>query len=410
VRTETTPPGVSAGGRVEGASDVVVVGAGPAGCAAGIVLARAGIDVCVIDAAVFPRDKICGDALSSGSIRLLDELGAGDAVRAAPHAVVDRAAAVFPDGTRIERRYDEPGLIVRRIDLDDALRRTLEASGARLLQGYRVGDLIREGDRVLGVAGTDLRWSAGVVVAADGYGSRALDPPGPGPARGPWLGLAATEYWRGVDFAFGAGTCDHCFEEDLPLGYAWIFPPVDGLSNVGVYVRADTYARQGRRLGDLFDAFLDRHAARFRGGERVGPRRAWSLPIAPRPMQVARPGLLVCGDAAGFIDPFTGEGIWQALSTGISAGETARDAVREGGLGVALRERYAGDCDRLVTRPSRRKLLLQHALRMVVRGGLYRNPLVRAALRAGYQRRATEITRSATGRPAWNSGATRGHL
>ena len=64
MRTETTQSGLSAGGRVKGASDVVVVGAGPAGCAAGIVLARAGIDVCVIDAAVFPRDKICGDALA----------------------------------------------------------------------------------------------------------------------------------------------------------------------------------------------------------------------------------------------------------------------------------------------------------------------------------------------------------
>src|SRR5262245_52613014 len=116
---------MKSGARVEGKSDVLIVGAGPTGCAAGIVLARAGIDVCVVDRARFPRDKVCGDAISNDGIQLLEQLGARDAVEQGPHAVVDKAVAVFPDGTRIERDYERPGYIVARYHLDDCLRRTL---------------------------------------------------------------------------------------------------------------------------------------------------------------------------------------------------------------------------------------------------------------------------------------------
>ena len=124
---------------IRGRSTVLVVGAGPAGCAAGIVLARAGIDVCVVDRASFPRDKTCGDALSNDTVATLDRLGLGPALAALPHAVVRRAAAVFPDGSEVTRDYDPPGLIVRRLHLDDLLRAELEHAGARLVQDTQVG-------------------------------------------------------------------------------------------------------------------------------------------------------------------------------------------------------------------------------------------------------------------------------
>src|SRR5688500_11567128 len=161
--------------RIEGKSDVLIVGAGPTGCVAGIMLARAGVDVCVVDRARFPRDKVCGDAVSNDGIALIEQLGARDAVDESPHAVVQRAAAVFPDGTRIARDYEPPGYIVPRFHLDDGLRRGLEASGAKLLQDCRVSSLTRAGDRVTGAEGPALSWKAKVVIAADGYGSVGLE-------------------------------------------------------------------------------------------------------------------------------------------------------------------------------------------------------------------------------------------
>jgi geranylgeranyl reductase family protein len=379
---------------LEGKSDVLIVGAGPTGCAAGIVAARAGADVCVIDRAVFARDKVCGDAVSNDGVQLLERLGARDAVMRGPHAIVRGAAAVFPDGTRIARDYDPPGYIVPRVHLDDCLRRALQAAGARLEQGRRVATLVREGSRVVGAEGPALRWSAQLVIAADGYGSVGLPAIGcPGP-HGRALAVSATAYYRGVAFTHGAEISDHFFDRELPYGYGWIFPAVDGVANVGVYLRADAYARSGHKLDALLQAFIARRAERFAGAERVGDVRAWSLPLAPRRMPIAAPGLMLAGDAAGLIDPLTGEGIWQGLHSGVLAGEVAAAALRAGELNAALRRRYAQACQRDIQGPSRGKALAQRAMAEIVERRLYRSRVVRAALTLAYRGRALEMTKS----------------
>src|SRR5689334_3770386 len=108
--------------REVGRSDVLVIGAGPAGAAAAAVLAHSGVSVTLVDRARFPRDKTCGDAISNNGVLLLDAIGAGDAVRALPHALVRSGAALFPDGAHVARSYAQPGLIVPRLQLDDAIR------------------------------------------------------------------------------------------------------------------------------------------------------------------------------------------------------------------------------------------------------------------------------------------------
>jgi menaquinone-9 beta-reductase len=379
---------------LEGKSDVLIVGAGPTGCAAGIVLARAGVDVCVTDGEHFPRDKTCGDALSNDAMLLIEQLGAREAVEGLPHAIVRRSAAVFPDGSRVDRDYDRPGYIVPRWHLDDCLRRALEAAGARLLQDCRVAALTREGERVTGAEGRSLRWSAKVVIAADGYGSIGLPALGLAGPSGPHLALAVTAYCRDVRFPHGAQTADHYFERELPYGYGWIFPAVDGVANVGVYQRADAYERGGRKLRDLMTEFVARRADRFAVGKMLGEPRAWSLPIAPRPTPVSAPGLLLAGDAGGFVDPLSGEGIWQGLHTGMLAGRTAAQAIERGELDAALRRAYEQACVRDIGRPSRAKALVQEGIAFVVEHELYRSRVLRAVLAAGYEHRALEMAKS----------------
>jgi menaquinone-9 beta-reductase len=380
--------------KIEGKSDVLIVGAGPTGCAAGIMLARAGVDVCVVDRARFPRDKVCGDAVSNDGMVLVEQLGARDAVDQSPHAVVHRAAAVFPDGSRIARDYERPGYIVPRYHLDDCLRRALEGSGAKLVQDCKVSGLTREGDRVTGAEGPALSWAAKVVIAADGYGSVGLEAIGqPGP-RGRYLAVSATAYYKNVEFPHGANTADHYFDQELPFGYAWIFPAVDGVANVGVYQRADAYGKAGKKLKHMLAEFLERQALRLRSAEPVGNVRAWSLPLAPRPIPVSAPGLLLAGDAGGFIDPLSGEGIWQGLHTGVLAADVTVQALRKGDLNRSLQRSYQKDCSRDIGRSSRSKAWVQHAMAVIVERKLYRSRIVRGALSWGYTHNALEMTKS----------------
>ncbi len=380
---------------MKGQSAVLVIGAGPAGAAAATMLARAGVTVAMLDRACFPRDKTCGDAVSSGAMTLLEELGAAEAVRSGPIADVRRGVVHFPDRSTFAREYREIGYIVPRLALDDSIRRAAVAAGARLLEGVSVRALRVEDGRVCGVTGEQIEWDAQVVIAADGYGSIAWSHLGANPKKGRGLAVSTTGYYRGIRFPVGASDADHYFEADLPCGYGWVFPEVEGVSNAGVYLRRDAYRATGNTLHALMDAFIARHPERFEGAERIGSLRTWSLPIAPATFPASAPGLLVAGDAGGFVDPLSGEGIWQALYTGKLAGQIAAEALANGGdLSAKLRAHYERECDAKIRKPSRGKLLTQDALRYFVGAKLYRAAPLRAALRWAYAARTFEMTKA----------------
>jgi flavin-dependent dehydrogenase len=299
---------------------------------------------------------------------------------------------VFPDGTRIAREYDRPGLIIARYHLDDCLRLTLQEAGATLLQGRSVVRLLKKGDRFTGGEGTGFSCRAKVTIAADGYGSIGVTALGASRPRGRHLAISATAYYRNVDYPHGADTADHHFDPDLPYGYGWFFPAVEGVTNLGVYLRTDGYDRTHRKLKDLMGRFLERHRDRLRHAEAASSLRVWSLPLAPSPMPITAPGLLLAGDAASLVDPLTGEGIWQGLHSGLLAGEAAASAVHHGDVGAF--DAYAAACTADIGRPSRAKAWIQRAMLEIVDRELYENPLVRAGLTWGYAHRALEMTKS----------------
>jgi len=342
-------------------ADVVVIGAGPAGTAAAITAAKNGARVVCIDKAVFPRDKTCGDGLTANALRLLAALGLSNADLAqADPAFVRETILVSPSGRRVHLPLPADGAhaaVVSRRALDAALVAVARRSGVDLREGVAVIAVDQQPAGVRCTLDDGTVVDVSHVIAADGHWSavrRALEPDAPRDL-GEWH--AVRQYFAGVN----DDRLWVLFERDLLPGYAWVFPLPGGGANVGYGVlRAD--GRRGRDLKTLWPELLARPVLR----EILGPNaratepvRAWPIPTRYAATRLTNGRVLFAGDAAGVVDPMTGEGIAQALETGA----LAADAVATGGEPSAVSARYRRAVGRALGRDLRFASALQTLLR-----------------------------------------------
>ncbi|MEZ4393586.1 MAG: hypothetical protein R3A48_21165, partial [Polyangiales bacterium] len=317
----------------------------------------------------------------------------GEALDATPHAEVRGALALFPDGSAIRRDYGASGRIVPRLSLDALLVDAARRAGAEVVEGVRVREAIVEGGRAVGVRTDAGERDARAILAADGPGSIAWRAAGGAHPRGRGLAISATAYFEGVSPGPDARCSEHWFDPSLPDGYGWIFPEVEGVQNVGVYLRMDGYHAAGLPLRRLFDDFLARHPERFARARRVGAVRSWQLPLSALRSPSLPVGMLALGDAGRHVDPLTGEGIWQALRSGVVAAELCEAALRSGGMTAAVGPRWRARMLREIDGPALARGVIQDGVRAMVSSGLYRAGPVRAALRWGYGSSALEVSK-----------------
>ncbi len=344
--------------------DVLVVGAGPAGIATAITAKDRGLDVVVVDGATFPRDKTCGDGLTAGALRFIERLGLPRAaLDPCSYEAVDEAILLSPSGRRVSLPMPTDGEhagVVPRFVLDAKLVEHARARGVDLTEDCTVESVvpIAHGVRVTTTTGPE--YAARYVVAADGHFStvRRAWQPSAGPALGEWH--AARQYFSGVsDRRLWVA-----FEQDLLPGYFWVFPLPGGRANVGFGVLRD--GRKGHELKALWADLLQRPVLRdILGPDAVAEDRvrAWPIPTRYDPESLADGRVLFVGDAAAVVDPMTGEGIAQAIETGMlaasaisdgngvdpqSVGDDYRNRVARS-LGTDLR--FAAALQRLLARP-----------------------------------------------------------
>jgi geranylgeranyl reductase family protein len=360
-------------------TDVAIVGGGPAGAAAGITLARRGQRVVLVDKATFPRDKICGDGLTTGALRLLEELGL-DPATVASWQPVDDVVVVSPSGHEVVFPLPRGGgsyaVVARRGDLDAALLDVARAAGVEVLDGHACTGAREHATGVtLDVEGLEEPLEARYAIAADGMWS---------PMR-KHLGLATPGY-LGEWHAFRQYLTDVgprasrelfvWFEPDLLPGYAWSFPLPGGGANVGFGIqREGGKVERVQDMKALWPDLLARpHIAAVLGpnAKAESPHRAWPIPARVDSIRLTSTRTLFVGDAAAATDAMTGEGIGQALQTGIlaaeailTAGKTGGDTGGDTGAADALRVTVAYEraVQRALRADHRMSLLLIRALK-----------------------------------------------
>lgn len=309
-------------------TQALVIGAGPAGCAAALTLRRAGVEVILADRSDFPRDKVCGDALIPDSLAALERLGLKDSAAAAGrqcHTLHIHA----PDGTRVALQSEF--VCLPRRSFDSLLQQAAVSAGAIFLPLSRALGPLMNGNAVAGArfrpagGGSDLEVRAEMTLLATGASPAALADFGVCLRRRA-SALAVRAYYRVPDDL--AQEMDHLcisYGRAVRPGYGWIFPGPDNVFNVGVGVFQDGGRRppaaNPRLLWPAFTrGFLPARRI-VEEGERIGPLQGAPLRTGLSGARLHRPGLLVIGEAAGLTYSFSGEGIGKAMESGILAGE-----------------------------------------------------------------------------------------
>ena len=318
---------------------VLIVGGGPAGASVAFALARRGIEVLVVDRARFPRPKPCAEYLSPEASRILADMGALDAIEATGAAALAGIRVRAPNGSTIAgdfiakhgfRGFRDRGLSVRREVLDAILLDRARAAGAHVLEGVRVTDVVREGERTVGVrtlvgeAAGELR--APIVVAADGLRSVVARRLGLARSHRWPRRLALVTHYRDVRDVGEHGEMH--VERD---GYVGIADVGNGLTTVALVVPASRSREMSGDRAAFVDRWLARHnhlAPRFVGATRASPVVATG-PFASHAKRAWAPGAALVGDAADFFDPFTGEGIYAALRGGELLAEHVAQALEQ---------------------------------------------------------------------------------
>lgn len=341
--------------------DVLIVGAGPAGTACALALRNSGLRVALVDKAQFPRDKICGDAIPSPTLKALAQLDVAypDELRAllAPHlAKVAYSRLVAPGGAEVSISWKAPAFNSPRLHFDEALLELVRRhTTTTVLENWPVRQVAATTEHVTlhsGKAG-EAPLRARLVIGCDGANSVI------GRQLAPWSldrsrhCAAVRAYYSGVTNA-PETTSDFYFLRRHLAGYCWVFPVGEGRYNVGFGMLSSDIARNQVDLKAVLRELLAEHpglAPRFQAATQLTPIQGFGLPLGGSRRPLIGPRTMLCGDAAALIDPMQGHGIDKAVQSGILAAEQVVRCFQTDDFSAGSLQRYAAQVQQKIGRP-----------------------------------------------------------
>ena len=331
--------------------DIIIIGAGPAGSTAALYADKLGLKTIILDKSSFPRDKICGDALSGKSVRYMRDLNILDEVPTLNGAKINRITFGSPTHKQFDinlTKSKDPdkiksGFVIAREVFDNFLFKKAK-NVTEIKEGFNVTDLIFDKNQVVGVEGKidkqKEKLYAPIVLGCDGAKSIMARKLGFHSEDGENTAIAIRCYYEGVE-----GLTDqielHFVDEVLP-GYFWLFPAGDNIANIGIGLSKKNAKKDERKLTEILDEVTqsDYFRDRFKNAKKLEKPKGWSLPLG----RIKRPnhgdGFMLLGDAAGLIDPFTGEGIGNAMASAKFAVDTADKALKNNDFSKQMLSEY----------------------------------------------------------------------
>lgn len=378
-------------------TDVLILGAGPGGAATALFLAKENIPCIVVDKAVFPRDKICGDALSGKVVEILNrydrsfveklsldpiQLNCWGVTFVAPN--LEELSIPFRNKPKKtdEKREIAPGFITKRYDFDHFMVKEVKKhAGVNLMEGVEIDQFEKtpEGFTCSDKSGNYII-HAKLVIDGSGAHSQFAKKIGKLEVEKEHHCAGLRVYYKGVTGIKEGNYIELHFLKDFLPGYFWIFPLADGQCNVGVGMRSDYVGKKRINLKTELNNIIQKYpqlSERFKNAEPVDDIRGYGLPLGSKKRAISGDNYMLIGDAASLIDPFTGEGIGNAILSGYTAAQQAKEAIESQNFSGTALKKY----DEAIYRRLGDELSLSYRMQKLVKYPWLFNFVVRKANR-----------------------------